>query len=486
MNRPLLIYEVHLGSWKKKYGHFLNYKELAHELVAYCQEMGYTHVELLPVAEHPFDDSWGYQVTGFLAPTSRFGTPHDFQCFVDVLHKHNIGVIIDWVPGHFPKDDFALARFDGTALYEHEDPRQGHHPHWHTSIFNYGRKEVSNFLIASALFWLDVMHVDGLRVDAVASMLYLDYGREPGEWIPNCYGGKENLEAIELLKHANAIIHEKFPGVLTIAEESTSFRGVSHSLDDNGLGFDLKWNMGWMNDTLRYFEKDPLFRSHHHNDLTFGLLYVFSEKFVLVLSHDEVVHGKRSLLSKMPGDIWQKFANLRLLLSYQTCQPGKKLIFMGAELGQWNEWYCKGEIEWFLLQFPLHSGLKEFVKEMNHFYRQEHALWEQDFTYQGFEWVDFHDTHNSVISYYRKGYNRREALLCVHNCTPTYHHKYVINAGGMERVEEVFNSDEERYGGSGKVRQGVHIYREQGGYPCALEIKLPPLATMIFRVHFRN
>ena len=309
----------------------MNYRQIGEELAAYCQEMGFTHVELMPVAEHPLDESWGYQVTGYFAPTSRFGTFEDFKYFVDTLHQHHIGVILDWVPGHFPTDDFALARFDGTALYEHEDPRQGFHPHWNTLIFNFGRHEVKNFLIASALFWLDLFHIDGLRVDAVASMLYLDYGREHGQWIPNQWGGKENVDAIELLRHANSVIHDRFPGVLTIAEESTSFASITHPLNQSGMGFDFKWNMGWMNDTLRYIQKEPIHRSYHQNELTFGLLYAFSEKFVSVLSHDEVVHGKRSLLSKMPGDLWQKFANLRLLYSYMICQPGKKLLFMGGE-----------------------------------------------------------------------------------------------------------------------------------------------------------
>lgn len=484
LDRPMLIYELHLGSWKKKNSHFLNYQELAHEIAAYCIEMGYTHVELLPVTEHPFDESWGYQVTGFFAATSRYGKPKDFQYFVNYLHEHNIGVIIDWVPGHFPTDAFGLARFDGTALYEHEDPRQGFHPHWNTCIFNFGRKEVSNFLIASALFWLDVMHVDGLRVDAVASMLYLDYGRDNGDWIPNQYGGKENLDAIEFIKHANSVIHQRFPGVLTIAEESTSFAGVSHPLHENGLGFDLKWNMGWMNDTLRYIEKDPIFRGYHHNDLTFGLLYAFTERFVLVLSHDEVVHGKRSLLSKMPGDLWQKFANLRLLLSYQICQPGKKLIFMGAEIGQWNEWYCKSEVEWMLLHFPYHSGLQRCVKELNQFYVREKALWECDFSYHGFEWVDFHDHVNSVISYYRKGNTQEEALLCVHNFTPTYHEEYILPAQGVRQIEEIFNSDDEQYGGSGKIRTLPHIDYNAKGASKRIRISLAPLATQIFRVKF--
>lgn len=479
---PMNIYEVHLGSWKKEGWRFANYRHIAHWLADYCTEMGYTHVELMPVMEHPFDQSWGYQVTGFFAATSRFGSPSDFQYFVDHLHKHNIGVILDWVPGHFPTDDFSLAHFDGTCLYEHADPRQGFHPHWNTAIFNYGRLEVSNFLIASALFWLDVYHIDGLRVDAVASMLYLDYGREDGNWIPNCYGGNENLEAIEFLKHANSIIHAHFPHALMIAEESTAFPRISHSLEQGGLGFDLKWNMGWMNDTLRYISTDPLFRTYHHNDLTFGLLYAFTEKFVSVFSHDEVVHGKKNLLSKMPGDMWQQFANLRLLLSYQICQPGKKLTFMGAEIGQWNEWDCTRELDWMLLDFPLHQGLKACVKELNHFYLQNQALWADDFGFNGFEWVDFRDAKNSVISYLRKGGG--QTILCVHNFTPTYHYDYVLPLVGACRVTEVFNTDQERYGGSGKASGPSTLFLNEAGYSNGLQIHVAPLATMLFQVGF--
>ncbi len=478
LNRPMSIYEVHLGSWKKNNGQFINYRELAHSLADYCREMGYTHVELLPLAEHPLDESWGYQVTGFFSVTSRFGTPEDFQFFVNHMHEEGIGVIMDWVPGHFPRDDFSLARFDGTSLYEHEDPRQGLHPHWSTLIFNFGRTEVQNFLIASALVWCDLYHIDGLRVDAVASMLYLDYGREEGGWIPNIYGGKENLDAISFIKHANATIHNNFPGVMTIAEESTSFSGVSHPLESGGLGFDLKWNMGWMNDTLRYIEKDPMYRIYHHNDLTFGLLYAFSEHFVLVFSHDEVVHGKRSMLSKMPGDMWQKFANLRLLLGYQMCQPGKKLTFMGAEIGQWNEWYCKAEEEWMLLEYPTHKGLQTCVKELNNLYKREKALWAEDFSFQGFEWVDFRDDKNSVISYLRKG--EGETLLCIHNFTPTYHPDYCVHPRGVKGIEEIFNSDDVRFGGSGKVGMPTKILSDS----CGIKLSLAPLATQIYRVHY--
>ncbi|WP_228840572.1 1,4-alpha-glucan branching protein GlgB [Candidatus Protochlamydia phocaeensis] len=477
---PMNIYEVHLGSWRKHGDDFLNYRDLAHELASYCIDMGFTHVELLPIQEHPLDESWGYQVSGFYAPTSRFGSPEDFQYFVNYLHQKNIGVILDWVPGHFPTDDFSLSRYDGSALYEHADPRQGFHPHWHTYIFNFGRHEVSNFLIANALYWFEQMHVDGLRVDAVASMLYLDYGREDGEWIPNYYGGKENLQAIEFLKHLNSIVHSLCPGVLTIAEESTSFPGVTHSVEEGGLGFDLKWNMGWMNDTLRYFSTDMIFRNYHHNDLTFGLIYAFSEKFINVLSHDEVVHGKRSLIGRMPGDMWQQFANLRLLLSYMICQPGKKLLFMGGEIGQWDEWNCKREIEWFLLGFPTHQGVQMMVKEINHFYLSHPALWEKDFNYESFQWVDFSDTQYSIISYLRKG--KSEQLFCVHNFTPMYHPNYIFHLANLQGMEEVFNSDAEKYGGSGKHNSHPEIVHDADGHPIGVRLSLAPLATMIFKL----
>jgi len=477
---PLNIYEVHLGSWKKNNGEFLNYRQAAVELAKYCSEMGFTHVELMPIQEHPLDESWGYQVSCFFAPTSRFGSPEDFQWFVNHLHENGVGVILDWVPGHFPTDNFALGRFDGTALYEHEDLRQGLHPHWNTYIFNFGRHEVSNFLIANAIYWFEEMHVDGLRVDAVASMLYLDYGRNEGEWIPNKHGGRDNLEAIEFFKHLNSIVHKRCPDALMFAEESTSFPGVTHPVAQGGLGFDLKWNMGWMNDTLRYFSTDPLYRCYHHNDLTFGLLYAFSEHFALPLSHDEVVHGKGSLLGKMPGDVWQQFANMRLLYSYMICQPGKKLFFMGGEIGQWNEWNCKGEIEWFLLNFPVHHSLQTMVKDINHFYLSNKALWQRDFDFSGFEWVDFNDSKNSVISYLRKSADSK--LLCVHNLTPAYHHEYVIYFSNFTEIAEVFNSDCEKYGGSGKYNKQVKILRDERFSPYAIQIHIAPLATMIFKI----
>jgi 1,4-alpha-glucan branching enzyme len=472
LSRPLNIYEVHLGSWKKGLG----YREMAHELAAYCQEMGFTHVELMPVSEYPLDESWGYQVSGYFAVTSRYGTPEDFQYFVNHLHQKGIGVILDWVAAHFPTDDFSLARFDGTALYEHADPRQGFHPHWNTLIFNYGRCEVSNFLLGNALFWLEKMHIDGLRVDAVASMLYLDYGRASGEWIPNQYGGKENLEAIEFIKHMNSVVHHFFPHALMCAEESTSYTGVSQPLEWNGLGFDLKWNMGWMNDTLRYFSKDPIYRKFHQNDLTFGLIYAFSERFILVFSHDEVVHGKASLLSKMPGDDWQKFANMRLLYSYMICQPGKKLLFMGAELGQWHEWNCKEEIAWNLLQYDRHQQLQHSIRDLNHFYQQHSALWERDFDPSGFEWIDFHDANNSVISYLRKGSN--QTVACVHNFTPNFIPNYFVRLAHVKSVKEAMNTDREEWGGSGKINPTIEKN------PEGFFIQLAPLATMIFEVSF--
>lgn len=477
---PLNIYEIHLGSWRKRDGQFLNYREIAHQLVQYCKEMCFTHIELMPIQEHPLDESWGYQISGFYAATSRFGTPEDFQYFVNYMHQNNIGVILDWVPGHFPTDEFSLGRFDGSALYEHADPRQGYHPHWHTYIFNYGRHEVANFLIANALFWFEEMHIDGMRVDAVASMLYLDYGREDNEWIPNEYGGKENLHAIEFLKHLNSIVHDRCPGILMIAEESTSFLGITHPLEKGGVGFDFKWNMGWMNDTLRYFSKDSIYRNHHQNDLTFGLIYAFSEKFILVLSHDEVVHGKKNLLSKMPGDMWQQFANLRLLISYMICQPGKKLLFMGCEIGQWNEWNCKSEIEWFLLQFPTHNTVQRMVKEINQFYLDHTALWERDFNYETFQWVDFSDIQNSVISYLRK--SSHEKLLCIHNFTPTYHSEYIVHIGDVYEIQELFNSDDQKYGGSGKLNHKPKIIYGSNGQCCGLQLQLAPLATMIFKI----
>jgi len=471
LDRPINIYEVHLGSWKNYGTEFPGYRTLAHDLAKYCKEMGFTHVELLPIMEHPFDDSWGYQVTGFFSVTSRYGYVQDFQYFVDHCHAQGIGVILDWVPAHFPIDDFALYRFDGTPLYEHHDPRRGLHPHWQTAIFNYGRKEVSNFLIASALFWLDICHVDGFRVDAVASMLYLDYGRKVGEWIPNPDGSNFNIEAIEFLKHLNSIVHGRFPGALMIAEESSSFHGVTHP---EGLGFDLKWNMGWMNDTLLFFSRDPIHRKYHQHNLTFSLLYTFSEKFISVLSHDEVVHGKGSLLAKMPGPDWQKFANVRLLYSYMIGHPGKKLLFMGGEIGQWAEWDANRELHWDLLQYPLHQGLQKMVADLNCFYLAREELWQRDFSWEGFEWVDFSDADQSVISYLRKADG--QSLLCVHHFSPEYREYYGIPLKGVQKIEEVFNTDAEEYGGSNQVNRAIALHETH------IEIRLAPLATMIFEI----
>ncbi|HRD54835.1 MAG TPA: 1,4-alpha-glucan branching protein GlgB, partial [Parachlamydiaceae bacterium] len=482
-NKPMLIYEVHLGSWKKKENAFLNYREIAKELSSYCQEMGFTHVEFLPIQEHPLDESWGYQVSGYYAITSRFGSLQDFQWLVNHLHENNIGVLLDWVPGHFPTDDFSLGLFDGTALYEHADEKQGLHPHWTTYVFNYGRYEVSNFLIANALFLFEYMHVDGLRVDAIASMLYLDYGRED-DFIRNKQGGNENFEAIEFIKHLNSIVHQKFPDVLMIAEESTSFPGMTRPVTDGGLGFDLKWNMGWMNDTLKYFSRDMLYRTYHQNELTFSLLYAFSEKFVLVLSHDEVVHGKASLIGKMPGDYWQQFANLRLLYSYMICHPGKKLLFMGGEIGQFVEWSSQSEMEWFLLAYEKHQGMQKMVKNLNRLYLNSPALYEDDFSSQGFEWVDFSDTKNSIISYLRK--SAHGIFLCVHNFTPLFHTDYAIKLAHIASITEVFNSDASLYGGSDKINQRPKIEFDKNHHATGIKIEVAPLATMIFKVAFSS
>jgi len=471
---PMTIYEVHLGSWKKESGRFLNYRQLAPLLASYCKEMGFTHVELMGLCEHPLDESWGYQVTGYFAATSRFGTPADFQYFVNHLHELGIGVLMDWAPAHFPTDEHGLAQFDGTFLYEHADEKQRIHPHWDTCVFNYGRHEVTNFLIASALFWLDKMHIDGLRVDAVASMLYLDYGRKAGEWVPNAYGTNFNLEAIEFLRHFNSIVHQKFPGAITFAEESTAFHGVTRPLEMGGLGFDYKWNMGWMNDTLRYFSTDPVFRLHTQGLLTFVMIYIYSERFVCALSHDEVVHGKGSLLAKMAGDDWQKFAGVRLLYSYMIGTPGKKLLFMGGEFGQWQEWNSGREIDWYLCQYDRHEGLQRCIKELNHLYLTHPALSEWDFESRGFEWVDFSDQTNSVLCYLRRA--EGQTLLIVHHFTPTFFSEYRIGLRGFTAAKEIFNTDRREYGGSDKINQSVEIS------PAGLTIVLAPLATMIFRV----
>lgn len=486
LGEPIAIYEVHLGSWARKPeegNRWLTYRELAYALVNYVKENGFTHIELLPVMEHPFDGSWGYQVTGYFAPTSRYGTPQDFMFFVDYCHQNNIGVILDWVPAHFPKDAHALAEFDGTHLYEHADPRLGEHQDWGTYVFNYGRHEVRNFLISNALFWLEKYHVDGLRIDAVASMLYLDYSRKEGEWIPNRYGGRENLEAIQLLKDINKLVHSYFPGVLTIAEESTAWPGVTHSVEVGGLGFSLKWNMGWMHDMLEYFRKDPIFRMYHHDLLTFVLLYAFTERFLLPLSHDEVVHGKASLLSKMPGDLWQKFANLRLLFGLMYGFPGKKLLFMGGEIGQWNEWNHDTSIDWHLLQYPSHQGIQRWIRDLNKLYKTCAALHQVDFYYTGFEWIDFHDVAHSIISFIRKSADGSDQIIVVCNFTPVPRFGYRIGVPHPGVYSEILNSDSEFYGGSNIGNGGTLIAEpiSHHGRPYSLSLTLPPLAVLFLK-----
>lgn len=479
---PVSIYEVHLGSWKrrKQDGSYLSYAEIADELIPYVKKMGFSHIELMPVMEHPLDDSWGYQVVNYYAPTSRYGSPQDFMNFVDRCHQSGIGVILDWVPAHFPKDEYGLAMFDGTHLYEHADPRMGEHPDWGTLIFNYSRKEVRSFLISNAVFWFDRYHIDGLRLDAVASMLYLDYSRKEGEWIPNIYGGRENLDAIAFLKEANETVHSMFPNALVIAEESTAWTGVTHPVRDGGLGFDLKWNMGWMHDTLHYFSTDPIFRKHLQGTLTFSLLYAFSEKFVLVLSHDEVVHGKRSLLEKMPGDDWRKFANVRLCFGYMFTQPGKKLLFMGGEFGQRNEWYFARQLEWDESANPLNSQLSRFVRDLNELYRSKRALHELDFSYEGFEWIDFSDNEQSVISFIRKS-KRGENVVIVCNMTPVPRMDYRIGVPREGFYQEILNSDAKEYGGSGVGNLGG-VNSENTpfhGRPCSIKLTLPPLGILL-------
>ncbi len=483
---PISIYEVHLGSWKRvpeENDRFLTYRELAHQLVDYVKQQGYTHIELLPVNEHPLDASWGYQVIGYFAPTSRFGTPDDFMYFVDYCHRNGIGVILDWVPAHFPRDGHGLVRFDGTALYEHADPRKAEHKDWGTLIFNYGRNEVRNFLISSGLFWLDKYHIDGLRVDAVASMLYLDYSRQPGEWEPNMYGGNENLEAIAFIRRFNELCYEYHPGIMTIAEESTAFGGVSKPTYLGGLGFNLKWNMGWMNDSLRYIAKEPVHRKYHHNDLTFGLVYAFSENFVLVVSHDEVVHGKGSLLGKMPGDMWQQLANLRLYLSFMFTHPGKKLLFMGADIGQWSEWSEARSLDWHLLQWEPHQKLQRFVADLNHLYQSEPALHQVDFSPEGFEWIDFHDWERSVIAYIRRAKDPDDHLVIACNFTPVPRQGYRLGVPELCHYAEVLNSDSAEYWGSNLGNQGGFPSEPipWQGKPYSLELTLPPLATCIFK-----
>ena len=486
MSAPMAIYEIHLGSWMRvpeEGNRWLTYREMAPGLAEYLKRMNFTHVEFLPVMEHPFYGSWGYQTTGYFAPTSRYGTPQDFMYLIDHLHQQEIGVILDWVPSHFPTDEFALGYFDGTHLYEHADPRKGFHPDWNSFIFNYGRDEVRSFLLSSALFWLDKYHADALRVDAVASMLYLDYSRKAGEWIPNRYGGRENLEAIDFLHRFNQEVYKEHPDVQTVAEESTAWPKVSRPIYDGGLGFGMKWDMGWMHDTLNYMSLDPIYRKHHHNELTFRMVYAFTENFILPLSHDEVVHGKSSLLGKMPGDDWQKFANLRLLFGYMWSQPGKKLLFMGGEFGQWAEWNHDASLDWHLLQFAPHAELSRWVADLNHLLREEPALHQLDFEPAGFEWISGDDAQNSVLCYLRKGSAPGDTLLVVCNFTPVPRHNYRVGApaGGVWR--ELLNSDAQEYGGSGQGNLGgvEAAPIPYHGQTHSLVLTLPPLGILFFK-----
>ncbi|KAF3978237.1 MAG: 1,4-alpha-glucan branching protein GlgB [Methylococcales symbiont of Iophon sp. n. MRB-2018] len=482
MQEAMSVYEVHLGSWRRdQQGNFMSYQQLATELVDYVKEMGFTHIELLPITEHPLDMSWGYQTTGYFAPTSRHGTADDFRYFVDICHQNNIGIILDWVPAHFPKDAFALAKFDGTALYEHQDPRKGEHRDWGTLIYNYSRNEVKNFLLASANFWLEEYHLDGLRVDAVASMLYLDYSREEGDWVPNMYGGNENLEAIDFMCHMNSITHEQHPGTVVIAEESTSWPQVTRPTWTGGLGFSMKWNMGWMHDMLSYMQQDPVHRMHHHEHLTFGMLYAFSENFVLPFSHDEVVHGKGSMLNKMPGDDWQRFANLRLLYTFMFTYPGKKLLFMGCEFGQGTEWNFNQALDWYVLDYPSHNGLKTQIKDLNKLYTSHRALYQHDFEEKGFEWIDCNDVSHSIISYRRK--TDEEELIVILNFTPVPRNNYRIGVPAEGNYTEIFNSDSSYYDGSNSGNGSV--WSEPTAWmnlPHSISVTLPPLAGIVLKL----
>ena len=477
---PMNIYEVHLGSWKRAEGdRFLTYTELAEQLIPYVKEMGYTHIEMLPVEEHPFDGSWGYQVTGYYAPTSRYGSPDEFKQFVDACHQNGISVILDWVPAHFPKDDFALARFDGTALYEHQDPRLGEHIQWGTYIFNYGRKEVANFLLANALYWMDIFHIDGLRVDAVASLLRLDFCKEEGQWLPNVYGGSENLEAIEFLKHMNSVIAEREPGALMIAEDSTAWPGVTKKVDEGGLGFSRKWTMGWMNDFLSYIKLDPIYRKYHQNKLTFGMAYHYAENFVLVLSHDEVVHTKSSMIGKMPGDVWQSFANLRLSYGFMMGHPGKKLLFMGGEFAQYSEWSEARSLDWHLLQYADHQEMQAYVKELNHLYAEEPAFWAEDFDPNGFQWIECDDAESSIVSFVRRSEEKELVFLC--NFTPVVHRGFSLGVPQEGVYHERLNSDAARFGGS-DVINAVPLQSKAepaGRCPFRVELDVPPLGMVI-------
>ena len=485
LDKPYSIYEVHLGSWRKNMleHRSLTYAEMADELVNYVKEMEFTHVEFMPIMEYPYDPSWGYQLTGYFAPTSRFGDPQEFMQLMDAFHKAGIGVILDWVPSHFPEDKHGLGMFDGSHLYEHPDPRKGYHPDWKSLIFNYGRNEVRSFLISNAAFWLDKYHVDGLRVDAVASMLYLDYSRNEGEWEPNEHGGRENLDAVSFIKELNTEIYRSFTGVQTIAEESTSFPMVSKPVDMGGLGFGMKWMMGWMHDTLEYFKKDSIYRRHHQNDITFSMTYTFTENFVLPLSHDEVVYGKKSLLGRMPGDEWQRFANLRALYSYMFTHPGANLLFMGAELAQYTEWNYNTSLDWHLLEHKPHQGIKQLLTDLNKLYKKQPALYEKQFSEDGFEWIAYDDSQNSVLCYMRKGENPKENVVVVCNFTPTILKDYKIGMPSKGKISEIFNSDDEKYWGSGVKNEIIKILEEpQHGRDYSAKITIPPLATVVFQI----
>ncbi|WP_158976311.1 1,4-alpha-glucan branching protein GlgB [Cellulophaga sp. L1A9] len=483
LDKPYSVYEVHLGSWRRKEDNqFLSYLELAEELVRYVKEMNFTHVEFMPIMEYPYDPSWGYQLTGFFAPTSRFGNPEEFKVLVDKLHQNDIGVILDWVPSHFPEDAHGLGFFDGSHLYEHPDRRKGYHPDWKSLIFNYGRNEVRAFLISNAMFWMDQFHVDALRVDAVASMIYLDYSREEGEWEPNIYGNNENLDAISFLKEMNQQLYASFDGIQTIAEESTAFSGVSRPVDLGGLGFGMKWMMGWMHDTLEYFKKESIYRKHHQNDITFSLTYAFSENFMLPFSHDEVVYGKQSLLNRMPGDEWQRFANLRLLFGYMFTHPGANLIFMGGEFGQSSEWDFQKSLDWHLTQYNFHAGIQETVKDLNMFYKNYPALYEKQFSPEGFQWIDYGDGENSVLAYIRKGHDAKNDLLVLCNFTPVQRDNYRVGVPKSTQLKEVFNSDAKKYGGSGVLNSKIKTEKiASHTYKNSIEITLPPLGIVILQ-----
>ncbi|MBN2693982.1 1,4-alpha-glucan branching protein GlgB [bacterium] len=480
---PISVYEVHLGSFKKENGYFLNYKDLAHQILNHVKYLNYTHIELMPIMEHPLDESWGYQVTGYFAPTSRFGTPDDFIYFINLFHENGIGVILDWVPAHFPKDNFSLAKFDGTSLYEHSDPRKGEHKEWGTLIPNFSRNEVKNFYISNALYWIDRFHIDGIRVDAVASMLYLDYSRKAGEWIPNIYGGNENLESIEFFKNLNSTIKREHPSVLIIAEDSTQYPKVTESVENGGLGFDFKWNMGWMNDSIQYMRKEFQYKKYHQKDITFSMMYNYTENFMLPLSHDEVVHGKGSLINKMAGDLWQKFAHLKTFYTYQISHPGKKLNFMGSEFAQYSEWNCLSSLQWELLNRDENRKYFDFVKNINQLYINSSVFWELDFSPNGFKWIDCNDSENSIISFIRENRDG-EQFLCLFNFKPNVHYGYQIGFDFKGRIEEIFNSDSSIYFGSDfpNSKNGEIIEKRFNNKNYSLQIDIPPLAAVIYKI----